>query len=358
MTTRIEHESVRFVKGHGTQNDFVLIDDPDGALAISPEQVARLCDRQQGLGADGLIRVVRTAALLGQPDAAIPGPVLAGLRSAPVLPEWFMDYRNGDGSVAQMCGNGVRVFAAHLAARGWVATAGAGTGFTIGTRAGIKSVHQAGGAFGVDLGPWRVNGGTAAVSAGADALVTVPPLADLPDQAHLAGLPGLGVDLGNPHMVVALPTLAALRSLDLTSAPRIDPQPAEGANVEFIVPQHSPAATAAGEGHLVMRVFERGVGETRSCGTGAVAAVIAARAWAGPDAPTRWIVDVPGGRLRIELPAGAPLDAGLSAGLSGPAVLVAEGHLLPGRWTGPDPADALDHADELQAPGAVTLSTR
>jgi diaminopimelate epimerase len=364
--------SIQFTKGHGTQNDFVLIDDPGAALSISPEQVAQLCDRRAGLGGDGLIRVVRTAAILAEPDPQIPAHVRAELEAAEgagLLPEWFMDYRNGDGSLAQMCGNGVRVFAAHLSDRGWVLPPGGPGGsvaeFTIGTRAGIKTVHRIGEAFGADLGPWRVTGGDVAIRAGADAAVSVltradlpeqgglPTLSGLPEQAGMSGLPGLSVDLGNPHLVVALPAMDVLRSLDLTVPPAVDPMPAEGVNVEFIVPQHDPAAAAAGEGHLAMRVFERGVGETRSCGTGAVAAVVAARAWAGPDAPVHWIVDVPGGRLRIDLPAAASLDAGPSARLSGPAVLVAGGQLFPGQLAEPSPPTSVPPDS-----GAATASTR
>jgi len=210
----------------------------------------------------------------------------------------------------------------------------------------------------VDLGPWRVTGGAAAIREGADSTVTVPPLDDLPGQVRLAGLPGLSVNVGNPHVVVALPTLEALASLDLTAAPEVEPAVAEGVNVEFIVPVHDQNGAAAGEGHLVMRVSERGVGETRSCGTGAVAAVIAARAWAGPDAPVHWIVDVPGGRLRIEFPPGAVLDQGPSAGLSGPAVLVASGDLMPGQLDEPGPEPAPDQLAGVSGSGAETLSTR
>jgi diaminopimelate epimerase len=324
--------SIRFVKGHGTENDFILIDDPEGALDLTAAVVARLCDRRTGLGADGLIRVIRTAGLLDVP---------ASVQNTPDPPEWFMDYRNADGSVAQMCGNGVRVLAAHLLARGWIELEDGGH-FTIGTRAGVKAVHRIKDSFGVDLGPWHLPGGASAIESGADAAVTVflrsPEGAPAP---NLPRLPGLSANLGNPHVVVALPSLEILESLDLSVHPVVVPMPSEGVNIEFMVPMHDASSA---EGHLTMRVYERGVGETRSCGTGAVAAVLAARAWAGADAPVRWTVDVPGGRLTVELPDGSPLDAGPSAGLSGPAVLVADGTLL------------LD--DMSLQPGAVARSTR
>jgi len=320
--------TIRFAKGHGTQNDFVLIDDPDGELPVSADAVAALCDRRRGLGADGLIRVVRTAALT---DAS---SYLAGAQA----PEWFMDYRNADGSLAQMCGNGVRVFAAHLLNRGWIDLPD-GESFSIGTRAGVKTVHRIKDWFGVDLGPWRLTGGEAALAAGSDTEVSVPmgPPGDEP--VLLSGLPGLSANLGNPHVVVALPSLDQLEALDLTRHPGVDPLPEEGVNVEFIVPIHDATLD---EGHLTMRVHERGVGETRSCGTGAVGAVLAARAWAGGGItgqrpPSSWTVDVPGGRLRVELPDDAGLVAGESAVLIGPAVLVADGVLVDTQYLGLTP---------------------
>jgi diaminopimelate epimerase len=289
---------VRFVKGHGTENDFVLLHDPDGELELSASTVARLCDRRAGIGADGLIRVVRTGALPdGEGQAA----------------EWFMDYRNADGSPAQMCGNGTRVFAAYLTAAGLIALPDGGA-VRIGTRAGVKTVHREGASYVTDLGPWFLPGGADAVAGGADSEVSVP---GAPLTAPGAALPALSVDVGNPHTVVALPGADELAAADLRSAPAVAPIPPEGSNVELVVPLHDATARV---GHLAMRVHERGVGETRSCGTGVVAAAIAARAWGGEQAPSVWTVDVPGGRLSVTLPEGTLL-AGESAELAGPAVL-------------------------------------
>jgi diaminopimelate epimerase len=297
---------IPFAKGHGTENDFVLLFDPDGRLELSPSSVAALCDRHAGLGADGLIRVVRSAALQDG----------AGLAAEA---EWFMDYRNADGSAAQMCGNGTRVFAAYLCAAGLVPLPD-GAAVPIGTRAGVKQVRREDGAFVTDLGPWAVVGGAEAAAAGRDAVVVVP---GVPAQAPGAGLPGLSVDLGNPHTVVALPDADQLRDADLTAPPAVTPAPPDGTNVEVVVPLHDATARI---GHLAMRVHERGVGETRSCGTGVVAAAIAARVWGGAAAPAVWTVDVPGGRLRVTLP-GAGLLAGSTAELAGPAVLGVQGVL-------------------------------
>ncbi|MFP5334818.1 MAG: diaminopimelate epimerase [Actinomycetes bacterium] len=297
---------MRFTKGHGTENDFVLVADPDGARHLDAATVARICDRYAGIGADGLIRVVRTAAL-GEPAPA-------GTETA----EWFMDYRNADGSVAEMCGNGVRVFTAYLLREGLVPSDALAGGLAVGSRGGVKRVTAAAdGWIAVDMGQWRLTGGDRARSAGHDATV------------HVRGLdvarPALSLDLGNPHTVVALAHRDELAAADLTRAPAVEPVPVHGTNVELVVPLDSEDAPDGPVGRLRMRVHERGVGETRSCGTGACAAALAARAWAGDGAPSRWLVDVPGGTVGVRV-----LDGG-RVELSGPAVLVADGE-LDERW--------------------------
>jgi diaminopimelate epimerase len=276
-----------FTKGHGTGNDFVIVADPDGELDLTDDQVAALCDRHFGIGADGLLRVVRSAAL---PEA---------VAAAEAGAEWFMDYRNADGSKAEMCGNGTRVFARYLVETG-LATIDAG--LSIGTRAGVKTLTRSADGFEVDLGRWAVEPGEPLVRA----------------RGMSVARPGVGIDVGNPHVVVALSSDAELDDLDLGYQPRLDPAPPHGANVEFVVP--ADPLVQGGVGTIRMRVFERGVGETLSCGTGVAAAALAVRHWAGPAAPDRWSVEVPGGVLGVRL-------AGDSVLLSGPATLVYSGEV-------------------------------
>ncbi|GAA1843324.1 diaminopimelate epimerase [Microbacterium koreense] len=280
-------QTLAFTKGHGTGNDFVVIPDADGVLDLSDDQVAVLCDRRFGIGADGVLRVVRTSAIDEGRDAANAGV------------EWFMDYRNADGSRAEMCGNGTRVFARYLEEAGWASLE---TPLQIGTRAGIKTLRRSDRGYEVDLGPWRVEPDDTLVRARG---IRVP-------------RPGMGVDVGNPHIVVALPDVEELEGLDLTVVPQLHPDPSRGANVEFVVP--SDPLVHDGIGSIRMRVFERGVGETLSCGTGVAAAALAVREWAGATAPDEWTVDVPGGRLGVRMSEGHVF-------LSGPATLVFSGEV-------------------------------
>ena len=280
--------ALHFTKGHGTENDFVLVADLDGTQDVTAEQVRRLADRRAGIGGDGVIRVVPTEAAAEQ-----------HVRDQGARARWFMDYRNADGSAAEMCGNGTRVFAAYLRREG-LETADE---FAIATRGGIKVVHFEGDLIAVNLGSWRIVDADGAREKGFDAMVNV--------HGH-DPMPGLSLDLGNPHTVVALLDSADLASLDLTSAPDVQPVAPNGTNVEFVRP--------LGPGHIAMRVHERGVGETRSCGTGAAAAALATRWWAGAAAATDlWRVDVPGGTLRVRALPGQQVE------LAGPAVLVADG---------------------------------
>ena len=285
-------QTVAFTKGHGTGNDFVVIPDPDGELELTDDQVAVLCDRRFGIGADGILRVVRSTAIDEGADAASAGA------------EWFMDYRNADGTKAEMCGNGIRVFARYLADAGWAALDDSSA--LIGTRAGVKSVTRSDLGFEADLGTWRVEPDEVLVRARG---LGVP-------------RPGLGIDVGNPHIVVALSNTEELEALELTSRPQLHPEPPRGANIEFVVP--SDPLVRDGVGSIRMRVFERGVGETLSCGTGVAAAALAVRHWAGQAAPDRWTVEVPGGMLGVRM---LRVRGDLHVLLSGPATLVYSGEV-------------------------------
>ncbi|MCT1394145.1 diaminopimelate epimerase [Microbacterium sp. p3-SID338] len=286
---------VAFTKGHGTGNDFIIIADPDGQLELTAEQVAVLCDRHFGIGADGVLRVVRSSAI---PEGA------AALAEEPDA-EWFMDYRNADGSVAEMCGNGIRVFA-HYLVRSGLAAIEPGSTLPIGTRAGVRDVTRSVSGYQVDLGAWKLSGDDPLVRA--DGLTVTRP--------------GLGIDVGNPHVVVALASDAELGLLELTRTPELEPAPPAGANVEFVVP--GEPLVRDGIGHVRMRVFERGVGETLSCGTGVAATALAVRYWAGTQAPDNWQVEVPGGTLGVRM---FPAEDGEHVALSGPAQLVYQGEV-------------------------------
>lgn len=295
---------LRFSKGHGTGNDFVLIADPDGVHTLTADQVAALCDRHRGIGGDGLIRAVPSrflpegrALLEGFPDA-----------------EWFMDYRNGDGSLSEMCGNGVRVFVHFLRTEGLVDLPDGGA-LTIGTRGGVKTVVRTGEDYAVDMGPWEFIFPGEATAKAMDSLVTADGL-EVPR-------PAISVSMGNPHTVVALAELSELEATRLFTAPHVDPTPPNGTNVEFVVP--SEPLVHDGVGTVTMRVHERGVGETQSCGTGACAAAVAIRHWAGAGAPDAWNVKVPGGVVGVKFFAGAGGHEHVE--LSGPAVIVASGTL-------------------------------
>ena len=294
-----------FAKGHGTGNDFVLIADVDGSRNLTADEVAAVCDRHRGIGADGFIRAVRS-------EFVAEGRAL--LERAPDA-EWFMDYRNSDGSVSEMCGNGVRVFV-HFLLEEHLLELGEGESLSIGTRAGLKTVSRIPGGYAVDMGPWEFIYPDHAAAKAMDAVVNAEGL-EVPR-------PALSVNMGNPHTVVALAELSELAGTNLTAPPSVQPEPEHGTNVEFVVP--AEPLVEDGVGLVTMRVHERGVGETLSCGTGACAAAVAVRFWAGAQAPDSWAVTVPGGVVGVRFLAGP--EGREHVELSGPAVLVARGMLL------------------------------
>ncbi|GAA0980895.1 Diaminopimelate epimerase [Nocardioides aquaticus] len=269
-----------FLKGHGTENDFVLLPDHDGTVHGGLDEdawqtrVRALCHRRAGIGGDGVLRVVRS--------------------TRPEDGTWFMDYRNADGSVSEMCGNGVRVFALHLVQEGLVDPAAP---IAVGTRDGVKTVTvEDDGRLTVDMGLARLLGTT---------------------EVSLDGRtwPATHVDVGNPHAVAFLADGEDLDGLSGPGQPLAAPAydaavyPA-GVNVELVVRR--------GPHHVALRVHERGSGETRSCGTGACAVMAAAAAADGAPEGTAYRVDVPGGTLSI-----AVVDGRVR--MTGPAVVLARG---------------------------------
>lgn len=275
-----------FLKGHGTENDFVLLPDPDGSVhgELSADRVRSLCDRRAGIGGDGVLRVIRTEAIeAGRGQDA----------------EWFMDYRNHDGSVSEMCGNGVRVFGRHLALEGLVDPSAP---VPVATRAGVKVLTFAGGTA---EGEITADMGAPEVFGTSDVSVVV------------AGVkhtwPALHVSMGNPHAVAFLDEGASLADIGPLHDPPLHDEGVypDGVNVEFVL-RRGPA-------HVAMRVHERGAGETRSCGTGACAVMVATALADDAARGAPYTVDLPGGTLTITW---TEDDRIL---MTGPAVLVGSG---------------------------------
>ncbi|MFH8626955.1 diaminopimelate epimerase [Streptomyces vietnamensis] len=281
-----------FLKGHGTENDFVIVPDAENAVDLPPALVARLCDRRAGIGGDGLLHVVRSAA---HPDA----------RHLADEAEWFMDYRNADGSVAEMCGNGVRVFARYLEHAGHV-TAGE---VAVATRGGVKYVH-------LD------KDGSVTVAMGRAVL----PEDGVTVTVDGRSWPARNVNMGNPHAVAFVEDLT--HAGNLYDEPPYEPAAVypDGVNIEFVADR--------GPRHVAMRVHERGAAETRSCGTGACAVAVATARRDGVDpaetgTPVTYTVDVLGGTLVITEHPDGRID------MTGPAVIVAEGTVDPA-WLSAD----------------------
>jgi diaminopimelate epimerase len=290
---------VIFAKGHGTENDFVLLPDIQAQLTLSADRVAALCDRRRGLGADGVLRVTTAG-------AAVTAGVLARLPDGVSADDWYMDYRNADGSTAQMCGNGVRVFAHYLRASGLESR----DEFVVASLAGPRQVilHHVDATHAdvsVDMG--KAN----RLGSGGEAF-----------EAIVGGrrFAGLAVDVGNPHLACVDPQLSPeeLAALDVAAPVSFDrAQFPDGVNIEVL--------TSPVEGVVRMRVHERGVGETRSCGTGTVAAAVAALAAAGADTGVL-TVRVPGGDVVVTI-------TSATSYLRGPSVLVAQGELADAWWS-------------------------
>jgi diaminopimelate epimerase len=203
-----------------------------------------------------------------------------------------------------MCGNGVRVFARYLLDRGLAKIEGGST-LAVGTRAGVKDLTQGSNGFAVDLGRWKLTSEFTVEASGIE-----------------VARPGQGIEIGNPHVVVALSSDSELKHLKLFEAPVVEPAPVNGANVEFVVP-NEPMIND-GVGYFSFRVHERGVGETLSCGTGIAAAALATRFWAGASAPNQWQVQALGGVVAVRMFA---TEDGEHVSISGPAELTFDGEI-------------------------------
>jgi diaminopimelate epimerase len=273
---------VEFVKAHGTGNDFVVIEDFEDRLVIGPEFVRQVCDRHFGVGADGVIRIA--------PSSIAP---------------FFMDYRNADGSLAEMCGNGVRVVGKYLSDRGYVAGA-----FDLETRAGVKhlelSVDQQG----------LVDQVTVDMGAPSFDRADLPMLGEgeaLKESLEAGGesFEATCLSMGNPHAVVFVDDVDAAPVT--TAGPLLEHHPAfpHLTNVEFV--------QVVGPQRLRQRTWERGVGETLACGTGACAVAVASqlRGFTG----RRVTIELRGGPLELEWAPGGTVR------MTGPAREVAHGTL-------------------------------
>lgn len=271
-------------KAHATGNDFVVYLDEDGMHEPTADEVRFLCDRHFGIGGDGLIRLAHPQAVSDVNERQI-ADCAAGDA------DWFMDYRNADGSLAEMCGNGTRAITL-FAQRQGIADQPGGTPFHLGTRAGVKILTLLGDVpglgkdvFQVEMGAWKrgdVDGYE----------VTIP--------GTSGSARGTFVDMGNPHVVAVLEdafaSLPNVEDLDLVTKPVVAPEIPSDQNVEFVRIDEQSEGDDAGE--ATMRVNERGCGETLSCGTGLCATAITLRAKTGID---HWTITVRGGTLRVDV---------------------------------------------------------
>ena len=274
---------MRFQKWHGIGNDFVMVADPHNQVSLEPEQVKRICDRRFGVGADGVIRVTF--------DTDV---------------DLVMDYRNSDGTLGEMCGNGIRCLALFAKEEGLVHK----DELRVKTGAGIKTVTI--------LGDGRVR-----VDMGAPIFepAKVPVKWDGPDALHTKleiepeVIEATVLSIGNPHAVLFVddPVSAPVTSLGPVIE-KLDVFP-NGANVEW--------ARVDSPDHVTMTVWERGSGRTLACGTGACAVAVAARLVR--DADEKITVSLPGGDLEVEW--SGSLDDEQAIFMTGPAEKSFDGEL-------------------------------
>lgn len=284
---------IRFSKMHGAGNDFVVLDLRDGMPAPTPALCQALADRHTGVGCDQILTI--------EPPRG--GDALAAYRI------W-----NADGSASQQCGNGARCVAAWLVRDGAARGADPGAGFSLDSPAGTHAVEVlAGGRFRVAMG----------VPEFAPARI---PLArfDAAQAEYDVALDDIALDgggrvrfgavsMGNPHAVVEVAAVDDAPVLRIGAAVQQSPWFPESANVGF--------AQVLAPDRIRLRVFERGVGETLACGSGACAAVAVLVRRGRVDRDVA--VSLPGGELEIAWPAD---DAQIA--MTGPAAFVFEGEWI------------------------------
>jgi diaminopimelate epimerase len=277
---------MRFAKYHGAGNDFLLVEDLEDRLVLTPELTAAMCDRFRGAGADGVIRLTRG-------------------RAAP----FAMELWNADGGRAETSGNGMRCLARFLLDRGLTTD----EVIEVDTAAGVKRIEvamQNGEMTGarVDMGPPGLTRGEIPMAGPAGERFVDRPFPDAGAEYRAAA-----VSMGNPHLVlVGAADLAALDLPRIGPALEHHPDFPERTNVEWVRVE---------DGRLDVRVWERGVGETLACGTGACASLVAASLMGL--AGRRAVVRFEGGDLDVEW---AEND---HVFLGGPAAHVFDGELAP-----------------------------
>ena len=290
---------MRFAKYHGTGNDFIMVEDLGDSLRLEEGSIAALCDRHMGIGADGLIRIAPS-------DEA----------------DFFMDYYNADGQVAEMCGNGIRCLGKYVYDRKLTDR----RQIDVMTRAGVKRLaisadNGVAREVTVDMGIPSLEGQTP--SAGADGKFVDRPL-EVNGRRYLA----TAVSMGNPHCVLFEDGDAGSDGGAWSHGPYGGPEDIvpkdgraienrsdlfpQGTNVEFVRPL---------EDRLAVRVWERGSGLTMACGTGACASVVASAVTGRTGREAK--VEFPGGVLQVAWGS----DDRVS--LTGPATLVFEGEVDP-----------------------------
>lgn len=241
--------TLHLTKHHALGNDFLVLLDPDGDVPFGLEMARVLCDRHRGVGADGIIHA----------------------RSGPDPADVTMTLRNADGGVAEMSGNGIRCLAQAVVD----AAMAKGPEMAVSTGGGLRQVTVE---DETEPGVRRVS-------------VDMGPAALGPDQPQeCLGRRVRTVDLGNPHLVLLGPDPREVEVSEL--GPRMEALTPGGINVEFVM-------VGPGKDELSMRVWERGVGETLACGTGACAAGAAAHSWGLVG--TNVTVHQPGGPADVEL---------------------------------------------------------